>query len=525
MKKRGLIFGALIFVSLLMGMGTLHAEITQTAVVATAAADYTSGAHSVISVDPAGGPRSAQNKLLPTGSDVTIAAYGNYFYRIGRYQMDHIIKFDVNAPDTPIWQFSTLEGPDDTSANPHGMVFVSDEKAYLFMFGKAKAWIVNPSATDEANFKTGELNLSSYGDQDGIPEMESAVIVKGKMYVIMKRLDRDNSWEPNTPYVAVIDVATDAEIDTGIANDDGVKGIPLPVKNPNGIHYLAENNTIYVEGVGRYPSSWSGTPAEYSGGVVTLNPDTYATQLLLDDDTNGDGTPLYGGNISGLALVSPTKAYLTIYADAGDNSLRSFNPSTGVVGGVVAGLENKSISGMTSGAYVDKDGMLWVCNQTDARMDIINTADDTLDESISTGLNPLKVVFCEVFSPGYIVDLLWLRAVIKTEEKGEIEGLWKEGGSDTTEAGDRVVYGHIYADPKDVTWGSPSNPDVFVKIWFDHSGRIDVNFFHVSVPEVTVYSNIIYSSSTDSLLKSTLTTESRYIRHGYGGGKSYSESR
>jgi hypothetical protein len=40
--------------------------------------------------------------------------------------------------------------------------------------------------------------------------------------------------------------------------------------------------------------------------------------------------------------------------------------------------------------------MLWVCNQTDAEIDVLNTADDTIDEKISTNLNPLMVVFTSV---------------------------------------------------------------------------------------------------------------------------------
>ena len=42
----------------------------------------------------------------------------------------------------------------------------------------------------------------------------------------------------------------------------------------------------------------------------------------------------------------------------------------------------------------------------------------------------------------------------------------------------------------DVTWGSENNPDLFVKIWFDVSGRVYVNYFHVSVPDIEVYSDL-----------------------------------
>ena len=43
--------------------------------------------------------------------------------------------------------------------------------------------------------------------------------------------------------------------------------------------------------------------------------------------------------------------------------------------------------------------MLWVCNQSAATVDILNTATDIVDESVSTELNPNKVVFCSEVSP------------------------------------------------------------------------------------------------------------------------------
>ena len=67
---------------------------------------------------------------------------------------------------------------------------------------------------------------------------------------------------------------------------------------------------------------------------------------------------------------------------------------------------------------------------------------------------------------------LWIRGVIDTVEKGKIEAVWQKGGEDTTSRGDRVIWGHFYASPNDVTWGSGNNPDLFVKIWYDVSGRV-----------------------------------------------------
>jgi len=111
-----------------------------------------------------------------------------------------------------------------------------------------------------------------------------------------------------------------------------------------------------------------------------------------------------------------------------------------------------------------------------------------------------------------------IRAVINTVEAGDIDAVWYKGGEDTTTAGDRVIWGYFYASPSDVNWGSENNPDLYVKIWFDRGGRIDVNFFHVSVPDIEVYSE--YSGSTSSNQYNKTTMANRYYRHEYNSGTS-----
>jgi hypothetical protein len=115
---------------------------------------------------------------------------------------------------------------------------------------------------------------------------------------------------------------------------------------------------------------------------------------------------------------------------------------------------------------------------------------------------------------------LWIGAYIETEEKGPIEALWQKGGEDITSRGDRVIWGHFYASPDEVTWGSANNPDLFVKIWFDASGRLDVNYFHVSVPDIQVYSDYPYNSRADE--QGTTTMSTRYIRQYYQNDESHS---
>jgi hypothetical protein len=110
------------------------------------------------------------------------------------------------------------------------------------------------------------------------------------------------------------------------------------------------------------------------------------------------------------------------------------------------------------------------------------------------------------------INDLRIGAIINTMEKGGIDAIWQKGGQDTTSRGDQVVWGHFYASPSDVAWGSQNNPDLFVKIWFDVSGRTDVNFFHVSVPDIEVYSDLPSDGAYDQ--KGTIM-DNRYIRHEY----------
>ena len=119
---------------------------------------------------------------------------------------------------------------------------------------------------------------------------------------------------------------------------------------------------------------------------------------------------------------------------------------------------------------------------------------------------------------GYdVTDDLWIKAVINTEEKGPIDAIWAKGGEKITASGHKVIWGYFYASPDNVNWGSANNPDLYVKIWFDNSGRIDVNFFHVSVPDIEVY-----STYTDSPLKhNTATVDDRYFRHVFGTDEDY----
>jgi hypothetical protein len=111
----------------------------------------------------------------------------------------------------------------------------------------------------------------------------------------------------------------------------------------------------------------------------------------------------------------------------------------------------------------------------------------------------------------HLINDLHIGAMINTVEKGPIEGIWREGGSGITDRGDTVVWGYFYADPSMVSWGSPQNPDLFVKIWFDVGGMVNVDFFHVSVPDIEVYSDLPADGTYDN--SGTTVLGNRFIEH------------
>jgi len=360
------------------------------AVITTVAPDWSSSAFSVIPVNP---PRTAVNNLKPVdASDSSIVAYGSFFFRFIRGSVEIIEKYSINDPQTLIWDYSTLES--GNAANVQDLVFASINQAYMLRFMSSKVPVLDLSSNDFqpdlSYLKTGELDLTSYADNDGSPEPVKGFIVGKKLFIVMQFIDRSGGWNAyiyNKPYLAVFDIESNVEIDTGI--EPGIKGIPLPVINPASIQYIADNNRLYLQAIGEYPSG--DEPAKFTGGIVEINPDTYQVKMVLDD---GDENNHPYGNITGMGIISPTKGYFVAYAGWGDNSLYPFNPTTGEVAAPVSGLEHKNLSGMVSGIYLDDNRLFWLSNATDARVEIIDPVNDTIVQSISTELNPQGIVFC-----------------------------------------------------------------------------------------------------------------------------------
>lgn len=357
-----------------------------TAVIVGATADFTTATHAVLETSA---PYVAQTEINASDkTDVIISSYKNYFYKIERFNANNITRYDIASPAEPIWQCST-EG-DETQSNPYQLIQVSDDKAYVLRYGSAKLWIVDPSIIDsskcEDEFKTGEIDLALF-DDDGIPDMSSAVVVGNRLFITIQKL---TFFSPVLDaQVVVIDTSTDQIIDTD-STGNGTQAITLNGKNPGYITYSAELDLLFIQSVGRYDgSSFGGLPVEYSGGIDTIDPTTFEVEQLIDD------TASTTKQISAMSLINSETAYLLGYEGFANNTLYQFNPASGVFNTdkndnlqAIAGLANQNITGI----YAGPDNTLWIA--IDSGIAILDTATNQLLETLlDTKMNPSGVAF------------------------------------------------------------------------------------------------------------------------------------
>lgn len=362
-------------------LGSVTVQGTEVAVVAAVASDYGS---SSISVAESNNATNIINGYATTDtSDILVATHGDYFYRIGRSNQDNITKYSFANPGVPEWQFSVNDAG-STGANPSSMVFVSDTKAYVLRYGAAKMWIVNPSvlASDEANFKIGEIDLSAYDTSDGIPEMNDAVLVDDKLYVTLQAMDTVNGYVPGQAYLVVIDTNTDTEVNTGKGGN--LAGVPLSVKNPYDLDY--RNGKLFITGAGRF------YPSEYTGGIETVSTSDFSHSVILDD---GDDLNHPHGQIVGLEVISATELVFRSYASWGNETLYKLDLATLQVSNTAfAGIEARSIKALA----LDEKNRLWVglgysFGANDPVIKVINSASEVTESELSLLKDPAQIVF------------------------------------------------------------------------------------------------------------------------------------
>ncbi len=354
-------------------------------VVASASSDFGSGGVNVIDLD------SANYDILgpyhETGSDISVVGGTGHYYLLGKFQLDNISKIDISNLAQKTWnEFSVLLPNEQDSGNPYDLITVNDQKAYLLRYNSSKILIVNPSATNEANFFSGEvLDLSAYtpaGNTDGVPRVSAATLVGNKLFITLQRLD--DSYEPvNTSYVAVYDVSNDEEIDTGKGAADGLKGIPLLGTNPDDIQYHAGIGLV-VRNLGtNYPTYGEGTSLDI------IDEGNYTTGEMIPPTTTADD-----GQILDFVIVNANLGYIINLAGYQDATVQSFNPALGRTSLTPAG-------NLSGGDFRDIElspkGNLWVADANTQKpgIRIVNTSGDSEIKFVDSprGLLPNNIAF------------------------------------------------------------------------------------------------------------------------------------
>lgn len=363
------------------------ADFSDVAVVAGRTPDFSAGAVSLIQTEA---PYAAQNNLNPGISDIIIRSGGDHYFLIERFLTDRISRYEAAAPDTPVYTYSTQDAADTESSNPSDLIIASPTKAYLLRYGAGKLWIVNPSAATEAEFKTGEIDLSGYDSFDGIPEMIAGIVRNGRLYVAMQRLE--NFSATKEAFVAVFDVASDAEITTGAAGT--LKGISLPVRNPTGLAATSDGD-ILVVAEGGYDNDFNPV---YDGGIARIDRQTFETAVIVDDGTAA-AAPF--GQIVDLGIADDDRAYfIGSTGFFGSQTVYRFNPA--------GGSTPVAVSDLTAGKFgtlaVSPEGQLFVGLNDDeapgvAILGFAAGTETVLAERVDTVLTPINIDFVTVESP------------------------------------------------------------------------------------------------------------------------------
>jgi DNA-binding beta-propeller fold protein YncE len=282
--------------------GGARAGIGRAVVVTT---DFETGLLATVGVRA---PHAVARVATPIHSDAVLRVSGGRVFVVNRFLGDNLQVLDPAHGLATALQCSTGPG-----SNPHDVAVVAPHKAYVTRYDEPTLWVVDPDAPSCATFRRGTVDLSPWGDADGLPEMDQMAIVGDRAFVTLERLDRVRRFAPSgRSRIAVLDTTTDAvlgAIDLTGANAFGdASGL---VREPGtGKLVVAEGGDLLKVG---------------DGGLERVDPETLRAEgFFVTEDA-------LGGSVADFVLVSPTKGYAIVLDAQLRNVLVAFDPSQGVV--------------------------------------------------------------------------------------------------------------------------------------------------------------------------------------------------
>jgi hypothetical protein len=286
-------------------------------------------------------------------SDFITSAYGRSLYLIGRDDVSTIQKFDASSIITGTGLFQTennlgyalRDAGVAEGANPYAIGFINQSYAIVPRYATNTAWLVNLEAQQESDFKICELDLSAYVTTEVInsgtaseetviysPNMSNVTINANYAAITMQRLNGFTAVESS--YVAIFDLSTWEELDTN-PSEEGLKGLELSLKNPQGI--ASFEDSIYLSSI-VYSTPNYGCA---SGGIEKVDLNTLTTEII-DDTTCYDGVAT---TESGQLYAIENHA--NSYSDTDAQTLYEFDLATNTKS-VVAGFEDTILNSINA---------------------------------------------------------------------------------------------------------------------------------------------------------------------------------
>lgn len=325
----------------------------------TVASDYSSANLDIIAAQDYS---SSTNLLSSLHTDHAVKTLNSSIYILERFGKDNVIRFDSDALLTD-YQENLGSG-----LNIQDIALVNETKAYISSYQIKDLIVFNPETGKEVS--TVDLSqFNTYAGTDSSeqhPFMSSLAVYGNRLYVACQRMKTvqtsyGSSFEPaDTSLIVVIDTETD-QITGSIA---------LEKKNPASIDIF--HNRLLVSSTG----SWTDAT---DGGVEMIDLEQGENLGVVAEESE------FGGNITSVVFVSLEKAYICAMNSSDyTTKVTPINPTQKSVGSAVEGV----VDGFGGIAY---DGFNLYVGDRDfnaAGVDVIDTENDEVTETISTGLPP-----------------------------------------------------------------------------------------------------------------------------------------
>jgi len=271
--------------------------------------------------------------------------------------------------------YDKARGP--SSANPLDVALAADGSVWITRHGERSLLVFAPDGTVRAT-----VDLASFADDDGIPDMSAIAIVGDVAYVALRRLEKGFGTRKNVSQIVAIDVNTRTP---SLLLD-------LPVKDP-GARFLRRGNELWISCIGGpLTKDAVGNPdPDRSAGLVRIDLGARKATVALSAEAAK-------GFVTAFDLVDDHTGYAIVGDFAPDNptSLVRFDPTTGKLLDAspwarTSGYKLWDVTALTTAAG---EGLLLVADRTEENpgLRVLSTRDGARVGFIPTRLLPIQQI-------------------------------------------------------------------------------------------------------------------------------------